>query len=90
MVKIECLLCEKPIKLPKYVDTENYDGEVVCQECQSLLYIKLVKSKVQKYRVKERGFRGMSTEEVVQMLQTIQERKKLPAEEHKQNEESQI
>jgi len=81
MVEIECLLCEKSIKLPKYIDTENYEGEVVCQECQSLLYIKLVKSKVQKYRVKQRGFRRMSGEEMAQIFKTIQrERKKKESE----------
>lgn len=84
MVEIECLLCEKPIKLPKYIDTENYEGEVVCQECQSLLYIKLVKSKLQKYRVKQRGFREISGEEMASLFQILErKRKELLAEEHK-------
>ena len=85
MVEIEYLLCEKPIKFPKYIDTEDYDGEVVCQECESLLYIKLVKSKVQKYSVKQRGFRELSAEEVASLFQILaQKRKELDAEEHKQ------
>lgn len=87
MVEIECLLCEKPIKLPKYIDTEDYDGEVVCQECESLLYIKLVKSKVRKYRIEKRGFRELSAEEVVKLFKTMDEKKKeLLAEEHKNSE----
>lgn len=84
MVQIECLLCEKPIELPKYIDTEDYDGEVVCQECESLLYIKLVKSKVRKYRIEKRGFRELSAEEVVKLFKTMDEKEKeLLAEEHK-------
>ena len=76
MVEIECLLCEKPIKLPKCIDTEDYDGEVVCQECQSLLYIKLVKSKLRKYRIKERGFRGPSADETLELFKILAEKRK--------------
>ena len=57
MVKVKCLACDTPLKLPEYIDTEDYDGEVVCQKCTSLLYIKLAKSKVRKYRVVEKKFR---------------------------------
>ena len=81
MVKVKCLVCDKPLKLPEYIDTEDYDGEVVCQECQSLLYIKLVKSKVQKYRLKQRALRRMSGEQMAQILEAIhQERKKKESE----------
>ena len=92
MVEIECLLCEKPIKLPRHIDTEDYDGDVVCQECKSLLYIKLVKSKLLKYRFKEKGFRELSGEllepgVVAHLMQLFaQKRKELLAEEGKQEE----
>ena len=56
MDEIKCLLCEKPLEIPTYIDTEDYDGEVVCQECKSLLYIRILKSKVKKYKFKEAGF----------------------------------
>jgi len=49
MVEIECLACGKPLKIPQYIDTEKYDGEMVCQECKALLHVKLVKGKVQEY-----------------------------------------
>lgn len=58
MVEIECLTCGKAIK-PRQLndtdnyDTENYDGQIVCQECKSLLYVKSVKGKVQKSKVVE-------------------------------------
>ncbi len=61
MVEIECLACEKAIK-PQQLndtdnyDTENYDGQIVCQECKSLLYVKLVKGKVQKSKIVENKF----------------------------------
>ena len=92
MVEIKCLLCNKPIKLPKYIDTEDYDGEVVCQECKSLLYIRLLKSKVKKYKFKEAGFRKkygdrLPTGLVVELFKTLeQKRKELLAEEHKHEE----
>ena len=57
MVDINCLVCEEHIELPRYIDTQDYDGEVVCQKCESLLHVKLVKSKVRKYRVVEKKFR---------------------------------
>ena len=58
MGEIECLACGKAIK-PRQLndtenyDTENYDGQIVCQECKSLLYVKLVKGKVQKHKIIE-------------------------------------
>ena len=53
MVKIECLACGKALKMPKYIDADKYDGQVVCQECKSLLHLKLVKGKVEKYRIEK-------------------------------------
>ncbi len=92
MVKIECLLCEKPIKLPKYIDTENYDGEVVCQECKSLLYIRLLKSKVKKYKFKEAGFREKYGDRlpaglVVELFQILEQKQKELREEEGKHEE---
>ena len=58
MIEVECLVCGKVVKLPQFIDTENYDGQVVCQECDSLLYIKLVRSKVQGYKVVKWHFRN--------------------------------
>ena len=58
MVEIECLACCKTIR-PRQLndtenyDTENYDGQIVCQECKSLLYVKSVKGKVQKCKIIE-------------------------------------
>ncbi len=51
MDEIVCLACGKTVKLPQFIDTDNYDGQVVCQECKSLLHVKLVKGKVQKYKI---------------------------------------
>ena len=54
MVEIECLTCEKTIKMPLYIDHEKYDGQVVCKECKSLLHVRLFKGKVQKYKIIEK------------------------------------
>ena len=54
VVDVLCLACNEPIKFAPYIDPEaGYDGHVVCQECMSLLNIKLVKSKVQKYSIEK-------------------------------------
>ena len=47
-----CLVCEKAIKLPQYV-SPNYKGDLVCQDCKSLLHIKLVNSQVTEYEIKK-------------------------------------
>jgi DNA-directed RNA polymerase subunit RPC12/RpoP len=54
MVKIKCLVCGRTIQIPGFVDTNNYDGQVACPECASLLHVKLVGEKVRKYSVVER------------------------------------
>ena len=53
MVEIECLACGKNIKTPKYIDIEKYEGQLACKECNSLLYVKLIKGQVQKYKIVE-------------------------------------
>ena len=54
MVEIDCLVCGKAIAIPEFIDTNNYDGQIACPECKSLLQVKLVGSKVRKYSVGER------------------------------------
>ena len=48
------MVCGKGIEIPEFVDTDNYDGQIACPECKSLLQVKLVGSKVRKYMVAER------------------------------------
>jgi len=57
MVEIPCLVCEKPLKFPSYINPDNYDGQLVCNECGSLLHIKLVASEPRKYRLVKKGFK---------------------------------
>ncbi len=45
-----CLACNKPITLPKYI-VEDYKGEVGCQECGYILYLKLEDWYVREYRI---------------------------------------
>jgi len=54
-LEINCLVCDKRIKIPEFIDTENYDGQISCPACHSLLHVKLYKSKLRKYEVVERG-----------------------------------
>jgi hypothetical protein len=54
MDEINCIVCEKPIKFPSYIDPDDYDGNIFCHNCNLLLYIKLKSAKVKKYRVVEK------------------------------------
>jgi hypothetical protein len=54
-VEISCLICGKNIKIPQFIDTNNYDGQINCPECKSLLRVRLVGAKARKYEVVERG-----------------------------------
>ena len=81
MLEIECLACGKAIK-PRQLndtdnyDTENYDGQVVCQECKSLIYVKLVKGKVQKYKIIEDKSKFNWTDFVLRMQQERNQQEK--------------
>ncbi len=81
MEKIDCLVCGKSVKFREYIDAEDYDGEVVCQECGSLLHVKLANSKVQRYKVVKKYFRQEKSEEEIAYLneiwlKVVQERRK--------------
>jgi transcription elongation factor Elf1 len=67
MVEIECLVCGEVVNIPSYIDTDRYDGQVICQECKSLLYVKLVKEKVQKYKIIEDKSKFNFTDFVIRM-----------------------
>jgi uncharacterized Zn finger protein (UPF0148 family) len=54
MLEINCLVCGQIIKIPEFIDTNNYDGQVSCPQCKSLLHVKLAGAKVRKYMVEER------------------------------------
>ncbi len=58
MVDIECLACDKTLELPQFIDTDNYDGQIVCSKCKALLHLKLVKGKLLKYKIVERLRKG--------------------------------
>ena len=59
-MEIDCLVCGKTITIPDFIDTNNYDGQLTCQECKSLLRVKLGGGKVRKYEVVERKARGLT------------------------------
>jgi hypothetical protein len=63
-VEINCLVCDKTIEIPPFIDTENYDGQISCPACKSLLHIKLLAAKLRKYEVVERGAVAISNPEL--------------------------
>ena len=60
MVEIECLACDKTLELPQFIDTDNYDGQLVCLKCKALLHVKFVRGKLRKYKIVERRRPGES------------------------------
>jgi DNA-directed RNA polymerase subunit RPC12/RpoP len=76
MVEIECLVCGKTIKIPQFVNIDKYDGQVPCQNCGSLLHIKLVASKVEGYKVVEKKFRIPTADELVKIEREAERRLK--------------
>ncbi len=57
---IDCLACGKTITIPDFIDTNNYDGQITCQECKSLMHIRLGGGKLRKYEVVERKSRPLT------------------------------
>jgi hypothetical protein len=57
---IDCLACGKTITIPDFIDTNNYDGQITCQECKSLMHIRLGGGKLRKYEMVERKSRPLS------------------------------
>ncbi|MDP2731227.1 MAG: hypothetical protein Q8O55_12215 [Dehalococcoidales bacterium] len=54
MFEIECLACDQTLELPKYINMDNYDGQLVCSKCKALLHLKFVKDELRKYKLIER------------------------------------
>ena len=53
--EITCLgiHCRKTIELPSYVNDEQYDGDLRCEKCLSLMHISLREGIVVKYSLKD-------------------------------------
>jgi hypothetical protein len=58
MMEINCLVCGKAIEIPQFIDTDNYDGQINCPGCKSLLQVRLFGGKLRKYEVAEKGGGG--------------------------------
>ena len=82
MIEIECLVCGNVIKPrqlndPDTYDTENYDGQIVCQECKSLLHVKLIKGKVQKSKIVKKNTMNVTPETLAALVETVKEIKRI-------------
>ena len=60
MLEIECLVCGKIIDIPEFIDINNYEGQIACRECGSLLQVRLVAAKVRKYEVVQRKIASLT------------------------------
>ena len=71
---LECLVCGENFSIPMFINIDNYDGQVVCQNCKTLLYLRLVQSKVKRYKVVDERFGQMNASELRQMLDEAEQR----------------
>jgi len=68
--EIACIMCRNNIKFPEYVG-EDYSGDLLCDNCMSLLRIKLSKWEVREFKVLEDKFKES---EGIKKLLELQER----------------
>ncbi len=45
---VRCLVCDEPLKFPSYV-AKNYKGQIRCQNCTSILHIKVSGPDIEEY-----------------------------------------
>lgn len=56
IIRVSCLWCHNNISIPKYINTDDYDGEITCKKCQARTAIKFDGSpKPKKYKVVKDG-----------------------------------
>jgi hypothetical protein len=51
--EIACILCKNIIKFPEYIG-KDYDGDLFCDECESMISIKLKEGEVKAFKFKGR------------------------------------
>ncbi len=75
MVEIECHLCGEKFSPSQCIDTDKYDGEVICPKCKVLLRIKLVKGKLQGRRAlnKAKTIPAISADDIALVVLAAQE-----------------
>ncbi len=71
---LECLVCGENFPIPMFINVDNYDGQVVCQNCASLLHLRLVQSKVRQYKVVEEKFGQMNALEIQQTFKEAEQK----------------
>jgi DNA-directed RNA polymerase subunit RPC12/RpoP len=69
MMEINCLVCGKAIEIPQFIDTDNYDGQINCPGCKSLLQVRLFGAKLRKYEVVEKGGGGATESRPAPMVE---------------------
>ncbi|MFC1912990.1 hypothetical protein ACFLX7_02200 [Chloroflexota bacterium] len=55
------------------IDTNNYNGEVVCPKCNSLLHVKPVRGKLQKRKVVDKGKITFTAEDCAMAARELRE-----------------
>ncbi len=78
---VYCLLCKARIKFRGDIDFNKFNGQICCDKCETLLGIVILKNKLQGLKVVEKGWRRLSSKELVDIAETVRkEAKKLDEE----------
>ena len=65
--EVQCIRCRKAIELPEYVG-QDYNGDLHCGTCESLLSIKLDKWEVKQYKVVKDNYKDWRTKQTMKAL----------------------
>lgn len=63
-MNIQCDHCRKTIQLQEAIDTDKFEGEITCGNCNYVWRMKLVNSKIQGYKFERIGFPKISGEDL--------------------------
>lgn len=73
---VYCPLCESRIKFHGDIDFNKFNGQVCCDKCETLVAIIVSKNKLQGLKVITKGFRKLSSTELIRLNAQLEEYKK--------------
>ena len=71
-----CPLCQTRIRFRGDIDFNRFNGQVCCDKCETLLGIVISKNKLQGLKVITKGFRTLSSGELLRLSRSIEEYKR--------------
>jgi hypothetical protein len=70
---VYCPLCQQRIKFRGDIDFSKFNGQVCCDKCGTLLGITISNNKVQGLKVITKGFRTLTSGELIRLYHKLKE-----------------